>query len=136
MKNENFKILRHRFVKQTIPSVKTIKLEWLSPLLSNLYCIQPHENNMHFIAHLAFVNTKLYIQISYETKRNVPDLCESVEEIEQHDIINMDLETINVNMLWFSIVVYTRRNIRSVNVNFSAVWLWRSERRRALHAML
>ena len=91
---------------------------------------------MHFIAHLAFVNTKLYIQISYETKRNVPDLCESVEEIEQHDIINMDLETINVNMLWFSIVVYTRRNIRSVNVNFSAVWLWRSERRRALHAML
>ena len=53
-----------------------------------------------FIAHLAIVNTKLYIQISYETKRNVPDLCESVEaEIEQHDIIIMDLHTINVNML-------------------------------------
>ena len=55
-----------------------------------------------FIAHLAIVNTKLYIQISYETKRNVPGFlpCESVEaEIEQHDIIIMDLHTINVNML-------------------------------------
>ena len=53
----------------------------------------------NFIAHLAFVNTKLCIQISYETKQNVPGPCESVEEIEQHDIIIMDPNTINVNML-------------------------------------
>ena len=65
---------------------------------AKLYCVPPMQITI-FIAHLAIVNTKLYIQISYETKRNVPDLCESVEEIEQHDIINIDLETINVNML-------------------------------------
>ena len=68
---------------------------------AKLYCVPPMQITI-FIAHWAIVNTKLYIQISYETKRNVPGLlpCESVEaEIEQHDIIIMDLHTINVNML-------------------------------------
>ena len=77
-----------------------------------------------FIAHLAFVYTKLYFQISsYETKKNIPCLCVSVEaEIEQHDKIIMDLH-INVNMLRSSIVVYTCGNIRSVNVNFSVAFV-------------